>query len=105
MTKELVLTCRSFTAAEAHSLGFLNRVVVDDELETEVETLAESLSKKSGFLIRQTKQLVDATVEEAYSTGQSFRDAEITMVAMADEESRTATMRYLKERGRSADAS
>ena len=100
MTKELVLTCRPFTASEAHSLGFLNRVVADHDLESEVEDLVSQLSKKSGFLIRQTKQLVNATVEEAYSTGQSFRDAEITMAAMADEESRAATISYLKERGR-----
>lgn len=100
MTKELVLTCRPFTAAEAHSLGFLNRVVADDSLESEVDRLAEELSAKPGFLIRQTKQLVDAMVEEAYSTGQSFRDAEITMAALADEESRAVTERYLKAHGR-----
>jgi enoyl-CoA hydratase/carnithine racemase len=100
MTKELVLTCRPFTAAEAHSLGFLNRVVADDSLESEVDELAADLSAKPGFLIRQTKQLVDATVEEAYSTGQSFRDAEITMAALADEESRAVTERYLKAHGR-----
>lgn len=100
MTKELVLTCRPFTATEAHSLGFLNRVVADDSLESEVDELAADLSAKPGFLIRQTKQLVDATVEEAYSTGQSFRDAEITMAALADEGSRAVTERYLKAHGR-----
>lgn len=100
MTKELVLTCRPFTAAEAHSLGFLNRVVPDEALESEVEKLAEDLAAKPGFLIRQTKQLVDALVEQAYPTGQSFRDADITMAALVDDESRASTARYLKERGR-----
>ena len=100
MTKELVLTCRPFTAAEALSLGFLNQVVADDDLESEVEALAARLAEKPGFLIRQTKQLVDASVEEAYSTRQSFRDAEITMAALADEESRAVAKRYLMERGR-----
>jgi enoyl-CoA hydratase/carnithine racemase len=100
VTKELVLTCRPFTAAEAHSLGFLNRVVADDLLEAEVDGLATELAAKPGFLIRQTKQLVNAAVEEAYSTGQSFRDAEITMAALADEESRAVTERYLKQHGR-----
>jgi enoyl-CoA hydratase/carnithine racemase len=100
ITKELVLTCRPFTAAEAHSLGFLNRVAADDSLESEVDGLATELSTKPGFLIRQTKQLVDAAVEEAYSTGQSFRDAEVTMAALADEESRAVTARYLKAHGR-----
>ncbi len=100
MTKELVLTCRPFTSGEAKSLGFLNRVVPADLLEPEVEALATGLSKKPGFLIRQTKQLVDASVEQAYPTGQSFRDAEVTLSALADEESRAAALNYLAERGR-----
>ncbi len=96
VTKELVLTCRPFTAGEALSLGFLNRIADDDDLVAEVEELALELSKKPGFLIRQTKQLVDATVEQAYPTGQSFRDAQITLAALADPESRQAAERYLK---------
>ena len=32
MTRELVLTCRRFSAAEARELGFLNRVVPDEQL-------------------------------------------------------------------------
>lgn len=99
-TKELVLTCRPFTAREAHALGFLNRVVADAELDGEVDALATSLASKPAFLIRQTKRLVDATVEDAYSTSQSFRDAEITMAALRDEESRAAMARYLRSRGR-----
>lgn len=100
ITKELVLTCRPFTATEAHSLGFLNRVVADDSLESEVDELAADLSAKPGFLIRQTKQLVDAVVEDAYSTRQSFRDADIAMQALSDEESRAARKRYLEQHGR-----
>jgi enoyl-CoA hydratase/carnithine racemase len=100
LTKELVISCRPFSAGEAHALRFLNRVVSETELEAEVETLAAQLAAKPGYLIRQTKQLVDALVEEAYSTGQSFRDAEITLGAAQDEESRAASQRYLQSRGR-----
>ena len=99
-TKELVLTCRPFSSAEALSLGFLNRVVPEGSLEPEADALALELAKKPAFLIRQTKQLVDALVEQAYPTAQSFRDAEITLAALADPESRAATLRYLQERGR-----
>ncbi len=99
VTKELVLTCRPFSADEAHSLRFLNRVVVDGDLEAEVEALAGSLASRAGFLIRHTKQLVDALVEDAYSTRQSFRDAEITLAAAQDAESRAATRRYVATRG------
>jgi len=100
LTKELVLTCRPFTAAEAHAARFVNRVVPDDQLERETEALAGTLASKSSLLIRHTKRLVDALVEEAYSTSQSFRDAEVTLAALADEESRAAMVRYLEARGR-----
>lgn len=100
VAKELVLTCRPFDAAEAHALRFLNRVVADDVLDAEVEALAAQMASRSAFLIRQTKAHIDAVVEEAYSTRQSFRDAEITMAAIADEESRAAMLRYLQARGR-----
>ena len=99
-TKELVLTCRPFTASEALSLGFLNRVAEDDDLVAEVEELALELSKKPAFLIRQTKHLVDAMVEQAYPTGQSFRDAQVTIAALSDPESRQAAERYLQQHGR-----
>jgi enoyl-CoA hydratase/carnithine racemase len=100
LTKELVLTCRPFAADEAQAIRFVNRVVPDGELAEHAAALAESLATKSGLLIRHTKRHVDALVEEAYSTGQSFRDAEVTMAALADEESRNAMLRYLEQQGR-----
>jgi enoyl-CoA hydratase/carnithine racemase len=104
LTKELVLSCRSFTAAEAHAVRFLNRVVPDGDLEAEVEALAEVMATKPAYLIKHTKRLVDALVEDAYPTRQSFRDAEITMAAAQDGESRAAMQRYLDRRGRTAPA-
>lgn len=104
LTKELVLSCRPFTAAEAHAVRFLNRVVPDGDLDAEVEAMAASFAAKPGFLIRHTKQLVDAVVEDAYPTRQSFRDAEITMAALHDEDSRATMQRYLEARGRRTPA-
>ena len=103
VTKELVLTCRPFSAGEAHALRFVNRVVPEEDLDREVEGMASLLATKARFLIRQTKQLVDAVLEEAYPTRQSFRDAEVTLAALQDEESREATQRYLRLRDRRAE--
>lgn len=100
LTKELVLSCRPFSAAEARAFRLLNRTVGEAELAGEVEDMARSLAAKSALLIRHTKQHVDAVVEEAYSTGQSFRDAAVTVAALDDAESREAAGRYLRERGR-----
>ena len=98
LTKELVLTCRPFSAQEAYAARFLNRVVADDELDAEVDALAQELAGKSRLLLAQTKQLVDALVEDAYPTAQSFRDADAMMTALRDEESRAAARRYLESR-------
>jgi len=100
LTKELVLGCRPFSAQEAQALRFVNRVVEDDALEASVQALAEEMAAKPEFLIRQTKAHVDAVLEEAFPTGQSFRDAQITMAALHDDESRAAMGAYLKARGR-----
>lgn len=100
LTKELVLTCRPFTAEEALAARFLNRVVSDDELAQTVDAMAAELAGKPRLLLSQTKAQVDAAVEEAYSTRQSFRDAEAMMTALRDEESRAAALRYLEGRAR-----
>jgi enoyl-CoA hydratase/carnithine racemase len=105
LTKELVLTCRPFSAAEAHALRFLNRVVADGDLEAEVNALAADLAGKARLLLTQTKRQVTAAMEGAYSTGQSFRDADAMMTALRDPESRSAALQYLRsraERGSSA---
>lgn len=104
LTKELVLTCRPFTAEEALAARFLNRVVSDDDLEQEVNSLAGELASKPRLLLTQTKRQVDAAVEGAYSTGQSFRDAEAMMTALGDEESRAAGGRYLESRAARRDS-
>ncbi len=105
VTKELVLSCRPFTAAEARAMRFLNQVVADSDLDAEVDAMADSLASKPAYLIRHTKQLVDALVEDAYSTRQSFRDAQAMMAAAQDEESHATMQRYLTTHGRRAQPS
>ncbi|HWS75815.1 MAG TPA: enoyl-CoA hydratase/isomerase family protein [Quisquiliibacterium sp.] len=100
MAKELVLTCRPFTAAEAHALHFLNRVVPDENLDDEVQWFVDQLLTKSSFTLTNTKRHVNAVAEQSGSTSESFRDAEITVGAMRDPESIAVMKRYLGARGR-----
>ena len=100
VTKELVLTCRPFGAAEAHALRFVNRVVPDDELDSTVAALAHELASKPGFALRTTKQQVNAVVEEMAGTRRNANDADTLVVAAADPESRDASRRYLERRRR-----
>jgi enoyl-CoA hydratase/carnithine racemase len=59
VTKELVLTARTFEAAEAHALRFVNRVVPDEDLDTATRRLADDLAAKPGLVLRTTKVQVD----------------------------------------------
>jgi enoyl-CoA hydratase/carnithine racemase len=98
LTKELVLTCRPFDAAEAKSIGFINRVVDPENLDFTVTELAENLASKTLYSLHSTKQQVNAVMEEIAGTGRSAGDADMLVYAMRDPESREATARYLAQR-------
>ena len=95
MTRELVLTCRVFNAEEARSLGFVNRIVTRDELESEVDALAESLAKKAPAVVRATKRQVLEAIDEVASTRGSWADGVLMASALADPEARDAARVYL----------
>jgi enoyl-CoA hydratase/carnithine racemase len=96
MTKELVLTCRPFDAAEARAIGFVNRVVDEAELDDAIDVLAGELATKSSLTLRATKLAVTAAAEELVSTGSAWSDADALLSAVADPESRAAGQAYLQ---------
>ncbi len=100
MTKELVLTCRPFTAEEARLLGLVNRVVADSELDAAVEELAAQLARKSRFTLSATKRAVNAVSRSMAPTDGAWNDADSLMSALSDPESRRAAQDYLERLGR-----
>jgi len=100
MTKELVLTCRPFTAEEARALGFLNRVVGAEQLDEAVEELAAQLVAKSSLTLTATKRGVNAASREMASTSGAWSDADSLLSALSDPESRRAAQDYLEQLGR-----
>ncbi len=99
-TRDLVLTCRPFDATEARALGFVTRVVPDDELADAVDRLADELAAKSTYTLRATLAAVDAAAEALVPTGTAWSDADALMTALHDPESREVARRYLAARGR-----
>lgn len=95
LTKELVMTCRPFDAAEAKTAGFLNRVVPDAELDDEVETLAALLAQKAPLTLRATKRHVNAVTNQMVGTERAWSDADGLVTALADQGCGTARRRYL----------
>lgn len=100
LTKELVLTCRPFDAAEAKASGFLNRVVPSSDLSATVEELAESIAGKASHAIFSTKRHVNAVTDQMVGTMRSFADADGLVTAFNDEECAEARNAYLDARSR-----
>ena len=96
MTKELVMTCRRFTPAEAHSIGFLNRVVRADDLDQEVAELAEAISSRPKNPVQATKAHVNAVLEGMVGTARSWSDVDGLLAGRNDPEARAAAAAYLE---------
>jgi enoyl-CoA hydratase/carnithine racemase len=95
LAKELIMTGRSFTSAEALVAGFLNRIVSAAELDAAVEQLAASLAAKPRQALLVTKRHVNAVTDQMVGTGRSWADADGLLAAMADPEGRQAAAEYL----------
>lgn len=96
MTKELVMTCRPFSADEARSLGFLNRVVPEAELDTAVEELAAQLAEKPKLALLATKRHANAVTEQMVGSARSWADADGLLAGLRDPEGNEAAARYLE---------
>ncbi|HET6794819.1 MAG TPA: enoyl-CoA hydratase/isomerase family protein [Acidimicrobiales bacterium] len=95
LTKELVMTCRPFGAEEARAAGFVNRVVPEERLDGEVESLVASLLSKSALTLQATKRHVNAVAEGMVANARSWIDADSLVTALRDPESRRVAEAYL----------
>lgn len=98
LTKELVLTCRPFDAAEAKAAGFVNRVVAPEALDAEVEGLAAELAAKARHALFSTKRHVNAVTAESLGMARSWADADGLVTALGDPECDAARRAYLSAR-------
>ncbi|HLG73709.1 MAG TPA: enoyl-CoA hydratase/isomerase family protein [Chloroflexota bacterium] len=58
--KLLILTGDTISAAEAHSIGLVAKVVAPDRLQAEAERIAGRMAKVPAFAVRYNKQLINA---------------------------------------------
>jgi enoyl-CoA hydratase/carnithine racemase len=100
LTRELVITCREFDAAEAKSAGFLNRVVAEEELDAAVEILAAQIAAKPTLPVAATKAHVNSVTAQMVGTMRAWSDADSLIGALADSECGVAREAYIKARGR-----
>ena len=98
LTKELVITCRPFDAAEAREAGFLNRVVDEDDLDATVDALAAEIAAKPAFPAQATKRHVDAVTATQTGLLRSWSDADSLLTGLVDPDCIAARARYLQAR-------
>jgi enoyl-CoA hydratase/3-hydroxypropionyl-coenzyme A dehydratase len=97
MTKELVITCREFTADEAKAIGFLNKVVPADELASNTIELAEKIIAMAAVPVAITKEHVNA-VSRAIAGNTSYADADVLMSSLKAPEGLEARKAYIERR-------
>jgi enoyl-CoA hydratase/carnithine racemase len=97
LTKELVMTCRRFTPAEAKAAGFLNRVVPPAQLEKEVEALAAQVLSMPSVPVTITKEHVNSVTHAMSAGSTAFADGDGLLAAVFDPESLAAAERYMKK--------
>ncbi|MEX2207374.1 MAG: enoyl-CoA hydratase/isomerase family protein [Myxococcota bacterium] len=95
LTKELVMTCRRFTPAEAKAAGFLNRVVPAQQLDAEVEALAAQLLAMPTVPVTITKEHVNSVARAMGAGTTAFADGDALLSAAFDPESLAAAERYM----------
>ena len=94
LTKELVMTCRRFTPAEARAAGFVNRVVAADDLAREVDALAAEVAAKPTVPVTITKEHVNAVARTMGAGHTAFADGDVLLGSILDPESLAAASRY-----------
>ena len=98
MTKELVMTCRPFDAEEAKSLGFINRVVKDADLESQTMNMAEAIRKRPQLVIETTKNQIRAATDDLASTKNAWVGEMLIGAANKDSVARSAAQNYLNDK-------
>lgn len=104
LTKELVITCREFSPAEARAVGFLNQVVSEDGLDQAVDALARAVALRPVFPVAATKQHVNAVTAQMVGIGRAWSDADSLIGGLLDPECTEARRIYIEARGRQVNA-
>jgi enoyl-CoA hydratase len=94
---ELLLTGDHVTAAEAHRLGLVNRVVPAAELMSEVRKLAATLAAKAPVAVRYIIDAVNKGLEMPFPDAQVFEATLFGLVA-STEDMREGTRAFLEKR-------
>ena len=91
---DLVTTCRKFEANEAYDIGFISRVIKDEDFKQESADVARVISKKPEMALKITKQQLISIRNGNYN---SKEDAELILKSLASPDGKEANKKYVKK--------
>jgi enoyl-CoA hydratase/carnithine racemase len=94
---ELLLTGEHITAAEAHRLGLVNRVVPAADLMAETQKLAASLAAKAPVAVKYIIDAVNKGLDMSFADAQVF-EATLFGLVSSTEDMREGTTAFLEKR-------
>ena len=77
--KELIYTGKIIDAAEAASIGLVDKVVPPDKLAEEVEQLAETIASKSPLIIKLVKEVINRGMYTDLAAGLDYEKANFAL--------------------------
>jgi len=95
--KELIFSARRITAADAHALGLVNRVLPRAELLSSAVALAHEIMRNSPYAVRQAKWAIDRGVDLPFDEALQ-REHEAYMRAIASEDRREGIAAFNEKR-------
>jgi len=98
ITRELILTCRRFTAEEALAWRWINRVSTVDRIAEETAQLAQELAAKPSVPVAVTKDHINAIMRVMSAGTTSYADGDLAMAMALEKESQVAGKAYAESK-------
>ena len=98
ITRELIMTCRRFTAEEALAWRWINRVTAPDRLADEVMQLAQELVAKPSVPLAITKDHINAIMRVMSAGTTSYADGDLAIAMATEKEGQAAGATYAESK-------
>lgn len=98
ITRELIMTCRRFTAEEALAWRWINRVTAPDRLAEEVMQLAQELVAKPSVPLALTKDHINAIMRVMSAGTTSYADGDLAIAMAMEKEAQAAGAAYAESK-------
>lgn len=97
-TKELLITARRYSAEEAHAMGFVNRVLPKDKLETYVRDLAVKIVSNAPLSVKNSKRMVNLIEENTLGLEDRVRADDLRHEGFNSEDFKEGVRAFIEKR-------